>query len=72
MHLMKNRYTDTGLTCVFVWKNGMNFDVFTIAALVDEFMDTLVGGRIQDVLDTVRNRSMPDGNLSPAYKAMPW
>lgn len=29
----------------------MNFDVFTISALVDEFMDTLVGGRIQDVID---------------------
>jgi predicted ribosome quality control (RQC) complex YloA/Tae2 family protein len=30
----------------------MNFDVFTISALVDEMMDMLVGGRIQDVLDT--------------------
>jgi predicted ribosome quality control (RQC) complex YloA/Tae2 family protein len=30
----------------------MNFDVFTISALVDEMMDVLVGGRIQDVLDT--------------------
>ncbi len=30
----------------------MNLDVYTIAALVDEAMDTLVGGRIQDVLDT--------------------
>src|SRR5688572_5363251 len=29
----------------------MYFDAFTIAALVDEFMDTLVGGKIQDVLD---------------------
>ena len=29
----------------------MNFDVFTISALTDEFMDTLVGGRIQDVID---------------------
>ncbi len=29
----------------------MNFDVFTISALVDEFLDTLVGGRIQDVID---------------------
>lgn len=29
----------------------MSFDVFTIAALVDEFLDTLVGGRIQDVID---------------------
>ena len=29
----------------------MNFDVFTISALVDEFMDTLVGGRIQDAID---------------------
>lgn len=29
----------------------MYFDAFTIAALVDEFMDTLVGGRIQDALD---------------------
>ncbi|MFQ3646672.1 MAG: NFACT RNA binding domain-containing protein [Aggregatilineales bacterium] len=30
----------------------MNFDVFTISALVDEMMDVLVGGRVQDVLDT--------------------
>jgi predicted ribosome quality control (RQC) complex YloA/Tae2 family protein len=30
----------------------MNFDAYTISALVDEFMDTIVGGRIQDVLDT--------------------
>lgn len=30
----------------------MNFDAFTISALTDEFMDTLVGGRVQDVLDT--------------------
>jgi len=29
----------------------MSFDVFTISALVDEFMDTLVGGRVQDVID---------------------
>jgi predicted ribosome quality control (RQC) complex YloA/Tae2 family protein len=29
----------------------MYLDVFTLSALVDEFMDTLVGGRIQDVLD---------------------
>jgi predicted ribosome quality control (RQC) complex YloA/Tae2 family protein len=29
----------------------MYIDVFTLSALVDEFMDTLVGGRIQDVLD---------------------
>ncbi len=29
----------------------MNFDVFTISALVDEFMDTLVGGRVQDSID---------------------
>lgn len=29
----------------------MNFDVFTISALTDEIMDTLVGGRIQDVID---------------------
>ncbi|MBZ0275774.1 MAG: NFACT family protein, partial [Anaerolineae bacterium] len=29
----------------------MYLDVFTVSALVDEFMDTLVGGRIQDVLD---------------------
>lgn len=29
----------------------MYLDVFTLSALVDEFMDTLVGARIQDVLD---------------------
>lgn len=29
----------------------MSFDVFTISALVDEFTDTLVGGRAQDVID---------------------
>ena len=29
----------------------MYFDAFTISALVDEFMDTIVGGRVQDVLD---------------------
>jgi predicted ribosome quality control (RQC) complex YloA/Tae2 family protein len=29
----------------------MNFDVFTISALTDEFMDTLVGGRIQNVIN---------------------
>ncbi|HRF99100.1 MAG TPA: NFACT family protein, partial [Aggregatilineales bacterium] len=29
----------------------MYLDVFTLSGLVDEFMDTLVGGRIQDVLD---------------------
>ena len=29
----------------------MSFDVFAISALVDEFLDTLVGGRIQDVID---------------------
>lgn len=29
----------------------MYADAFTLAALVDEFLDTLVGGRIQDVLD---------------------
>ncbi len=29
----------------------MYLDVFTLAALVDEFLDTLVGGRIQDVID---------------------
>ncbi len=29
----------------------MYLDVFTISALVDEFMDTLVVGRIQDILD---------------------
>jgi predicted ribosome quality control (RQC) complex YloA/Tae2 family protein len=28
----------------------MYLDVFTIAALVDEFMDTLVGGRVQDTV----------------------
>ncbi len=29
----------------------MSFDVFTISALVDEFMDRLVGGRVQGVID---------------------
>ncbi len=29
----------------------MSFDAFTISALVDEFIDTLVGGRVQDVID---------------------
>ena len=29
----------------------MSFDVFTISALVDEFSHTLVGGRVQDVID---------------------
>jgi predicted ribosome quality control (RQC) complex YloA/Tae2 family protein len=29
----------------------MYLDVFTLSALVDEFMDGLVGGRVQDVLD---------------------
>lgn len=29
----------------------MYFDALTVSALVDEFMDTLVGGRIQDALD---------------------
>lgn len=29
----------------------MYFDAFTISALVDEFMDTIVGGRVQDVID---------------------
>jgi predicted ribosome quality control (RQC) complex YloA/Tae2 family protein len=29
----------------------MNLDVFTISALVDEFMDVLVGGRVQDSID---------------------
>lgn len=29
----------------------MYLDAFTISALVDEFMDTLVGGRVQDVID---------------------
>lgn len=29
----------------------MNFDVFTVSALVDEFMDNLVGGRVQDAID---------------------
>ncbi|MEQ8677488.1 MAG: NFACT RNA binding domain-containing protein [Aggregatilineales bacterium] len=29
----------------------MYLDVFTLSALVDEFMDTLVGGRIQDSID---------------------
>ncbi len=26
----------------------MYFDAFTISALVDEFMDNIVGGRVQD------------------------
>ncbi len=30
----------------------MYLDAFTIAALVDEFMDTLIGGRVQDVVAT--------------------
>jgi len=29
----------------------MYFDAFTISALVDEFMDTIVGGKVQDVID---------------------
>lgn len=29
----------------------MSLDVFTISALVDEFMDRLVGGRVQDAID---------------------
>ncbi|GEM_PF-1331745 len=29
----------------------MYFDAFTLSALVDEMLDTLVGGRVQDVLD---------------------
>lgn len=29
----------------------MYLDVFTLSALVDEFMDTFVGGRVQDALD---------------------
>jgi predicted ribosome quality control (RQC) complex YloA/Tae2 family protein len=29
----------------------MNLDVFTLSALVDEFMDILVGGKIQDSID---------------------
>ena len=29
----------------------MSFDLFTISALVDEFTDRLVGGRVQDVID---------------------
>ncbi len=29
----------------------MYFDAFTVAALVDELMDTIVGGRVQDVRD---------------------
>jgi len=29
----------------------MYLDAFTISALVDEFLDTLVGGKVQDVLD---------------------
>ena len=52
MHLTKNGYTERRINLRFCLENGMNFDVFTISALVDEFMDTLVGGRIQDVLDT--------------------
>ncbi len=32
----------------------MNLDSLTISALVDEFMDLLVGGRVQDVLDVDR------------------
>ena len=30
----------------------MYLDVFTLSALVDEFLDTLVGGRVQDTLNT--------------------
>ncbi len=30
----------------------MYLDVFTLSALVDELLDTLIGGRVQDVLDT--------------------
>ncbi len=33
----------------------MYLDVFTLSALVDEFMDTLVGGRIQDTIDVDEN-----------------
>ncbi len=29
----------------------MSFDVFSISALTDEFQDTLIGGRVQDVID---------------------
>lgn len=29
----------------------MNLDAFTLSALVDEFMDTLVGGKVQDSID---------------------
>ena len=29
----------------------MSFDAFTISAMVDELMDTIVGGRVQDVID---------------------
>lgn len=29
----------------------MNLDAFTLSALVDEFMDVLVGGRVQDAID---------------------
>ncbi len=29
----------------------MSFDSFTVSALVDEMLDTIVGGRIQDVID---------------------
>src|SRR5215213_10089715 len=29
----------------------MYLDAFTLSALVDEFMDTLVGGRVQDTVD---------------------
>lgn len=29
----------------------MNLDVFAISALVDEFLDTFVGGRVQDAID---------------------
>lgn len=29
----------------------MYLDVFTVSALVDEFLDTLVGGRVQDAID---------------------
>ncbi len=32
----------------------MYLDAFTLSALVDEFLDTLAGGRIQDVLDVDR------------------
>lgn len=33
----------------------MYFDAFTLSALVDEFMDTLVGGRVQDAIDVSHN-----------------